>query len=33
MSAGCLFDPDLIGATFLRGVDGLVRTHAVRRSG
>ncbi|MET9498424.1 TetR/AcrR family transcriptional regulator [Streptomyces sp. NPDC006552] len=26
MAAGCLFDPALISATFLRGVDGLLRT-------
>ena len=31
MAAGCLFDPDLIGETFLRGVEGLVETHAARR--
>ena len=31
MAAGCLFDPALICDTFLRGVDGLVRTHAARR--
>ena len=30
MAAGCLFDPALICETFLRGVDGLVRTHAGR---
>ena len=30
MAAGCLFDPVLICETFLRGVDGLVRTHAAR---
>ncbi|MBO2458182.1 TetR/AcrR family transcriptional regulator [Actinomadura violacea] len=28
MAAGCLFDPELICETFLRGVDGLVRAHA-----
>jgi len=28
MAAGCLFDPALICETFLRGVEGLVRTHA-----
>ncbi len=27
MAAGCLFDPDRICETFLRGVDGLVRIH------
>ncbi|GIF39017.1 TetR/AcrR family transcriptional regulator [Actinoplanes xinjiangensis] len=27
MAAGCLFDPDAICETFLRGVDGLVRIH------
>ncbi|TYB96970.1 TetR/AcrR family transcriptional regulator [Micromonospora sp. WP24] len=32
MAAGCLFDPELICETFLRGVDGLVRTHAARQS-
>ena len=31
MAAGCLFDPALICDTFLRGVDGLVETHAARR--
>jgi AcrR family transcriptional regulator len=31
MAAGCLFDPDLICDTFLRGIDGLVRTHAARQ--
>ncbi|MEU7875210.1 TetR/AcrR family transcriptional regulator [Dactylosporangium sp. NPDC049140] len=31
MAAGCLFDPVLICETFLRGVDGLVRTHAARQ--
>ncbi|WP_211359593.1 hypothetical protein [Actinocorallia herbida] len=30
-AAGCLFDPVRIGDTFLRGVEGLVRTHAARR--
>jgi hypothetical protein len=30
MAAGCLFDPARICETFLRGVDGLVRTHAAR---
>ena len=29
MAEGCLFDPDLVCETFLRGVDGLVRVHAV----
>jgi AcrR family transcriptional regulator len=28
MASGCLFDPDLVCETFLRGVEGLVRTHA-----
>jgi AcrR family transcriptional regulator len=28
MAAGCLFDPDLVCETFLRGVDGLTRVHA-----
>ncbi|GAA2124853.1 TetR/AcrR family transcriptional regulator [Actinomadura napierensis] len=28
MAAGCLFDPDLICETFLRGVDGLLQAHA-----
>ncbi|WP_433199679.1 TetR/AcrR family transcriptional regulator [Dactylosporangium sp. CS-047395] len=32
MAAGCLFDPDRICETFLRGVDGLVETHAARPS-
>jgi AcrR family transcriptional regulator len=27
MAAGCLFDPELICETFLRGVDGLLRVH------
>ncbi|MGP2437881.1 TetR/AcrR family transcriptional regulator [Streptomyces sp. JW3] len=27
MAAGCLFDPELIRETFLRGVDGLLRVH------
>ncbi|GAA2325816.1 TetR/AcrR family transcriptional regulator [Dactylosporangium salmoneum] len=31
MAAGCLFDRALICETFLRGVDGLIRTHAARR--
>ncbi|GAA4254458.1 TetR/AcrR family transcriptional regulator [Dactylosporangium darangshiense] len=31
MAAGCLFDPVLIGKTFLRGVDGLVQIHATRQ--
>ncbi|RKN22183.1 TetR/AcrR family transcriptional regulator [Micromonospora musae] len=31
MAAGCLFDPELICETFLRGVDGLVQTHAARQ--
>ncbi|WP_432842181.1 TetR/AcrR family transcriptional regulator [Dactylosporangium sp. CA-092794] len=30
MAAGCLFDRVLICETFLRGVDGLIRTHAAR---
>jgi AcrR family transcriptional regulator len=33
MAAGCLFDPALICETFLRGVDGLVETHAARHAG
>ena len=32
MAAGCLFDRGLICETFLRGVEGLIRTHAVRQS-
>ncbi|MCS7476779.1 TetR/AcrR family transcriptional regulator [Umezawaea endophytica] len=28
MASGCLFDPDLVCETFLRGVEGLVKTHA-----
>lgn len=28
MAAGCLFDPALVCETFLRGVEGLLRTHA-----
>jgi AcrR family transcriptional regulator len=31
MAAGCLFDPALIGETFLRGIDGLVEIHGTRR--
>ncbi|MDQ7906065.1 TetR/AcrR family transcriptional regulator [Phytohabitans sp. ZYX-F-186] len=31
MAAGCLFDRELVCETFLRGVEGLVRTHAARR--
>ncbi|AVT36802.1 TetR/AcrR family transcriptional regulator [Plantactinospora sp. BB1] len=31
MAAGCLFDPVLICETFLRGVEGLIRTHAARQ--
>ncbi|WP_093714909.1 TetR/AcrR family transcriptional regulator [Actinacidiphila alni] len=30
MAAGCLFDPELISETFLRGVDGLLRVAAER---
>ncbi|GAA0566650.1 TetR family transcriptional regulator [Paractinoplanes ferrugineus] len=30
MAAGCLFDPDRIVDTFLRGVDGLVEIHGTR---
>ena len=30
MAAGCLFDPKAICETFLRGIDGLVETHAAR---
>jgi len=33
MAAGCLFDPAQICETFLRGVDGLVETHAARHAG
>ncbi|AGZ40894.1 TetR/AcrR family transcriptional regulator [Actinoplanes friuliensis] len=32
MAAGCLFDPELICDTFLRGVEGLVLTHGARRT-
>ncbi|HUQ61163.1 TetR/AcrR family transcriptional regulator [Lentzea sp.] len=28
MAAGCLYDPDLVCETFLRGVDGLLQAHA-----
>jgi hypothetical protein len=28
MAAGCLFDPALVGETFLRGVAGLLNAHA-----
>jgi hypothetical protein len=31
MAAGCLFDRAQICETFLRGVEGLIRTHAARR--
>jgi AcrR family transcriptional regulator len=31
MAAGCLFDPDLVVETFLRGIDGLVRVHSERQ--
>jgi AcrR family transcriptional regulator len=31
MAAGCLFDRVLICETFLRGVEGLIRTHAARQ--
>ncbi|MET8308545.1 TetR/AcrR family transcriptional regulator [Micromonospora sp. NPDC005173] len=31
MAAGCLFDPVLICETFLRSVEGLIRTHAARQ--
>ncbi|MFJ8145550.1 TetR/AcrR family transcriptional regulator [Streptomyces sp. NPDC096048] len=29
MAAGCLFDPDMISETFLRGVDGILRARAL----
>jgi len=29
MAEGCLFDPELVCETFLRGVEGLLRAHAV----
>lgn len=32
MAAGCLFDPALVSETFLRGVEGLLRITAERRS-
>ncbi|KAB2382932.1 TetR/AcrR family transcriptional regulator [Actinomadura montaniterrae] len=32
MAAGCLFDPELICETFLRGVDGLLDAHAAAGS-
>jgi AcrR family transcriptional regulator len=32
MAAGCLFNPVQICETFLRGVEGLIRTHAARRA-
>src|SRR5690349_14611372 len=31
MAAGCLFNPDLVIDTFLRGVEGLVRIHGQRQ--
>ncbi|SNY59014.1 TetR/AcrR family transcriptional regulator [Paractinoplanes atraurantiacus] len=30
MAAGCLFDPDLVVDTFMRGIEGLVRIHGQR---
>ncbi|PRY36843.1 TetR/AcrR family transcriptional regulator [Umezawaea tangerina] len=30
MASGCLFDPELVCETFLRGVDGLLQAHAGR---
>jgi AcrR family transcriptional regulator len=32
MAAGCLFNPVQICETFLRGVEGLIRTHAARQA-
>lgn len=32
MAAGCLFDPALVTETFLRGIEGLLRVNAERRS-
>ncbi|GAA1560015.1 TetR family transcriptional regulator [Kribbella lupini] len=32
MAAGCLFDPALVAETFLRGIEGLLRINAERRS-
>ncbi|MBL7252894.1 hypothetical protein [Paractinoplanes lichenicola] len=32
MAAGCLFDPDTISETFLRGVNGMVERHGARSS-
>ncbi|MEV4347681.1 TetR/AcrR family transcriptional regulator [Actinoplanes sp. NPDC049596] len=32
MAAGCLFDPDLVVDTFLRGIEGLVRIHGQRQA-
>ena len=29
MAAGCLYDPELVCETFLRGVDGLLQAHAL----
>lgn len=28
MAAGCLYDPVLVGETFLHGVEGLLKAHA-----
>jgi AcrR family transcriptional regulator len=32
MAAGCLFKPELVAETFLRGIEGLLRVNAERRS-
>lgn len=32
MAAGCLFDPELVSGTFLRGIEGLLRINAERQS-
>ena len=31
MAAGCLFEPELVVETFLRGVEGLIRIHSERQ--
>jgi AcrR family transcriptional regulator len=31
MAAGCLFDPELVSETFLRGIEGLLRINAERQ--
>ncbi|GAA1712949.1 TetR family transcriptional regulator [Kribbella yunnanensis] len=33
MAAGCLYDPELVCETFLRGTDGLLQAHAKEQTG